>query len=160
PKETPAIKAVNAAFNKAMKIYEDETLPWLDGGRLLPMDNYFRFTDLMRDVRAEIDTALDNLKNVYDDLVDAQASRLGQMFNRADYPKASELTEIYALYIKTEAVPTSECFKVELQSEVVAEIKAQIDANAKACFEDAVLENWGRMWDVVSHLAEMLRTKD
>src|SRR5215470_17154252 len=32
PKETPAIKAVNAALNKAGKIYENETLPWLDGG--------------------------------------------------------------------------------------------------------------------------------
>lgn len=161
PKETPAIKAVNAAFAKAMKIYEDETLPWLDGGgRLLLSVNYGRFTELIRGVRSEIETALDNLKAVYSDLVDAQAPRLGNMFNRADYPSVSELDEIYGLYVKVDPVPTSASFKVEMEDDIVAELKAQIDANTMACYEDAVSENYGRLWDVVSHMAKILRTKD
>jgi hypothetical protein len=161
PKKTPAISAVESAFNKALGIYEAETLPWFDGGgRLLLAVNYLRFSEMIRNAKAEIDRAVMDLALVYDDLVSAQASRLGRMFNSADYPKAEELKDIYSLTVQFYPVPTSNDFRVQLMDDSIEAIKAQIDANAQRCFEEAMLENYGRLWDVTSHMVKILNSPD
>lgn len=161
PKKTPAIQAVESAFNKALTIYEQETLPWFDGGgRLLLAVNYLRFADLIRGAKAEIERAVSDLALVYDDLVGAQASRLGRMFNATEYPKAEELKDIYALTVQVYPVPTANDFRVQLMDDSVEAIKAQIDANARRCFEEAMLEIYGRLWDQTSHMVKILNSPD
>lgn len=158
PANVPELKKINAVIGKAQGIYEGETLPWEDGGgRLLPAKNFLTFTTQMNAVKDELAVAVRELQDVYDDLVLAQKVRLGDLFNADDYPTKAEVGERFGVFTKFYPIPTGADFRVDLIEASAAEaIRAEIDKQAQASLEAAVLECYGRLWDVTSKMAYIL----
>jgi hypothetical protein len=83
----PQFRAVTAVRGRILQFWKQETLPFPEPGlRLLPRDEIDRFDALLRDFRRELNIAVGQLDEVYGELRSAARSRLGRLFNPADYP--------------------------------------------------------------------------
>ena len=83
----PAFKAVTAIKGKAASYWKGVSLPYPESGiRLIRQDAISDFDSQMIALREELETAVAELENQYDELQAAARQRLGDLFNRDDYP--------------------------------------------------------------------------
>ena len=133
------------------------TLPWSDNGdRLLPSKSYMDYTDQIRKFRNEFKTKVLEMRNAYPAEVNAARSRLGTMYNPADYPKAWEIDDRFSIDTEFTSVPNAEDFRVDISKEAAEEIRTSITAALQERQQQAVNECYIRIRDVVGKIHERL----
>ena len=87
-----ALAAIVTAANAARTEHYARTLPWLDNGaRVLPAAGYLAYTETMRGLRADFESAVETFLANYPSFVDDAKRELNGLFDPADYPSASEI---------------------------------------------------------------------
>lgn len=106
----------------------DNTLPWSDNGqRLLIGARFAQFDAKMEEYKAQFDTKVREFLALYGTLITAQAMSLGDMFNRADFPLASEIEHKFALSCEYAPVPTAGDLRVDVGNQAQDELRAKMD---------------------------------
>lgn len=83
----PAFKAVTAVRHRVIAFWKGISLPYPESGiRLIRQDDISTFTVQMTSHKAELDEAVIQLDECYDELKSAARRRLGSLFNATDYP--------------------------------------------------------------------------
>jgi len=114
--DSSRFKQLQAAFNELYTYHQQHTLPWTDAGpRLLPAHLYFEYTEQMRARRAAADNALRMFAGVYDQEIQRDLSRLGNMGRVSDYPK--DIHDTFAHDVQFMPVPTTGDFRVQISDE-------------------------------------------
>lgn len=84
----PAFKAVTATRSRLVAYWKGLTLPYPDTGiRLIRREDVSRFDAQMNRLQGDLTAAVDELDSQFADLKLAARSRLGRLFNTADYPE-------------------------------------------------------------------------
>lgn len=156
-----AIQSVTRAASAARAFHYENTLPWDDGGgRILPSENFNTYSKEMRKLKDQFDQAVREFLGNYDEYREAARSKLGGMFNPADYPGSSEIAGKFQFSTDIEPVPNSGDFRVNIQSKEAANIKKQLDQRVEERVQEATKDLYVRLNTVVGRLADKLADKD
>jgi len=83
----PAFKTVTAVRGRAVAYWKGVSLPYPEPGiRLIRQTDIQDFDQRMADFREELDEAVADLEQHFEELQSAARNRLGDLFNPADYP--------------------------------------------------------------------------
>lgn len=154
-----AIKSVQKAANAGRTFHYDNTLPWSDQGqRLLPLANFQQYSESMRKLHAEYDTAVNEFCANYNALVDDARQRLNGLFRDSDYPR--DIRSKFAWSVDILPVPSGQDFRVSLQADELATLQQQIEQRTQTALQVAHADLYRRLTEAVGHMADKLSDKD
>lgn len=148
-------EALISACEAARELHYSQTLPWSDkGSRLLPTANFMEYTKKMRAMFATMDERLAAFVAAYPDLVDAaekQHTALGRLFNRAEYPRASDIKHRFKWSLAFDKVPDGD-FRVDLPADQLEQISADVRSRAESSAREAMQGAWERLHEAVARI--------
>tara|TARA_Y100000034_G_scaffold133143_1_gene197849 strand:+ start:323 stop:1186 length:864 start_codon:yes stop_codon:yes gene_type:complete len=110
------MKGIETLVGEIRKFVHNNTSPWTDNGsRILPVANFTDFHAGILRFNEAWDAAVDALVEIYPTAVEASRERLGDMFNREDFPE--DIRSRFSLTMKTYPVPSAEDFRVSLSEQ-------------------------------------------
>ncbi|WP_460450321.1 DUF3150 domain-containing protein [Alsobacter sp. SYSU BS001988] len=152
-----SMAAVVKAASEARTFHYARTLPWLDDGvRILPAAAFADYSNAMRRIKADFESAVDEFVLDYARAVEAARIRLNGMFNAADYPPESEIRARFTFSTRILPVPDATDFRVDLADAQAADIRDAIEASAQEALEFAMADVRDRMLRTVGAMAEKL----
>jgi len=153
---------INNEMAKLRKWHDSVTLPWDKAGRNIMLGRgYLAHIKEFAVKKAKImDMVDDFVDNHLDAEIAKDQTRLGKMWKQSDYPTKDELRNCYSIKLIPEALSNNDDFRLDLQESEVDTIKAEIEEAMKEKEEKAMKDLWTRIYEVVSHFAEILRNPD
>jgi hypothetical protein len=150
-----ALKAIKKTQAQC-KIYHDHmTLPYVDRGpRLLPTLKYLEYTEKMNGYINDIEIAKNDFLEHYNDYVEEQRVRLGEMFKANDYPDVSAIREAFGASITFYPLPdSSQLVKLAgVNKQDMAKIKKQVKQSLEEKTKEAMAEVWNRVYTAIKKL--------
>lgn len=129
------------------------TLPWSDNGqRLLIGARFVKFNNTMEDYKESFEDKVASFVNIYPTLITAQAMALGAMFDRAEFPPASEIAHKFNMGFVYLPVPAAGDLRVDIGNQAQDEIRAKLETLANARVSKAVQDMQDKF---VAHLQRM-----
>ena len=104
-----------------------QTLPWMKGVGLLPMENFFKYREQLGTMEANFNTLVDDFVVAYPSLVSAQAFKLGDYFDATEFPDAESLPRRFKFAYNFLPVPESGDFRINCEARVKADLQEQYD---------------------------------
>lgn len=137
------------------------TLPWSDTGlRLLPTASFFDYEQQISALKSEYNRLTEVFLQAYDwEIIQAQ-TKLGQMFNRDEYPTADSLRSKFRF--SANYIPLAEAgdFRLDVGNEA-NEVLAEKYKNYYATqLQQALNDVWRRAHDALSKMSERLDYSD
>ena len=152
---------VISAAGAARLVHYAQTLPWSDEGwRLLPTDNWTRYTDAIRAATAKFQANAQDFIAEYHDMKDRAKVLLNGMFKEEDYPSLSEIARRFSCSIEYAPIPATGDLRVALPAGQVEEIERQIEERIGRATEDAMRDAWSRLAEVVERVKSRLSDPD
>ena len=150
----PAFKAVTAVRSQAVAYWKGISLPFPESSiRLIPQGSINEFNERMSSFRDELDEAVLELNEHYDELRQAARERLGDLFDSSDYP--TTLVGMFAIehdFPSVEPPPYLRQLSPELYQQECQRVQSRFD-EAVQLAEQAFIEELARL---VDHLSERL----
>lgn len=155
--EAEHLKEINQLVSSIRQLHYSMTRPWCDEGpRILPNVLYSKFTDALRVLKRDYETAADKFCRAYPNFVETRAKQLNGLFNPSDYPSASEIRSKFRIELKVLPFPDAEDFRADLDDDTVADIKREITEMSEKVVDDAMKHTANQIIDLVGHMAEKL----
>lgn len=133
------------------------TLPWSDNGpRLLPSSSLFEYTDHMKDLKAKFYAAVTAFVNEYDLQISAMAFKLGDLFDRNEYPTRDQVERKFGADYTLSPVPDAGDFRVDVGNEAMAELREEYSKACEARLQEATKSLYEKLYDTLLHTVERL----
>lgn len=133
------------------------TLPWSDNGpRLLPATSLEEYIDGMKTLQAKFYAAVDSFVNEYDTQISAMAFKLGDLFNRNEYPTKEQVAKKFAAGYTLAPVPSAGDFRVDVGNDAMAELRAEYEKSCEARLVEATNSLYEKLYDTLMHTVERL----
>ena len=133
------------------------TFAWGDGGtRLLPSALIFDVTSQLDGRIQQFDMLVNAFCNNYGLKVSAAAFKLGQLFNRAEFPDTETVRRKFNVRYVLHPVPTSGDFRVDVQKDVGEYLKKQFETAANDRVTAMLREPWQRIYENLTHVKERM----
>lgn len=150
---------VNHAASVARQTHNLLTLPWeSDGTRIISSTGYMHYTDQMRLRRINFEAAANKFcqAEAVEDYIKEATVRLGDMFDRDQYPTPDEIRSKFTWDIEINKVPEGADFRTKLSDPTVKAIIKSIELRSKARVEKAVQDIYIRIAAVTGKMVESL----
>jgi hypothetical protein len=155
------VRPVQAIVVKARHTHYDLTLPWENSGkRILTAACYPEYQRVMANFKTEFEDAVEHLVATLDEKIEEQRLRLGDMFDRRDYPGDDAVRGFHYFDVRVSPVPEAGDFRVELDADEVDSIRTELEARTNDTLNAAMGHVWTRLRDVVAHVSTSLGTAD
>lgn len=153
-----ALAPIVTASGAVRTHFYEKTLPWRDNGdRILSRKLYMPFIEthegLVKEFQTTVDTFLDR---DYPSAVEQAQFRMGELFNRDDYPSSHELRRRFYISLDINAVSTANDFRVAIDADHVERVKAGIEAAAEQRLAAAQADVWKRIVSTTSYLQQRM----
>lgn len=138
-----------------------QTLPWSSTGgiRLLPMTQFFDYKKQIDEHEELFKERVNKFIDNYPNIVDAMAYKLGQLFDRSEYPVADELQRKFKISYTFLPVPEVNHFD-NINNQMREDLKEQYEKAYKDRVEFAMNSAWNRLHETVNHMVERLSGED
>ena len=137
-----------------------QTLPWMKGVGLLPMENFFKYREQLGTMEANFNTLVDDFVVAYPSLVSAQAFKLGDYFDATEFPDAESLPRRFKFGYNFLPVPESGDFRINCEARVKADLQEQYDKMYSEKLSEAMRDPWERLHTVLLHMTDKLTDKE
>jgi hypothetical protein len=155
----PELEEITSLVGAARTYVYDNTLPWSNNGqRLLVTTRLPKFDARMQEFKEEFDNKVEGFVSVYPTLITAQAMALGDMFNRAEFPLASEIRTKFAFSFDYLPVPASGDLRVDIGTQAQEELRARLEHMAVVRVENAMAEINEKLSAHLRRMADRLTT--
>lgn len=132
-----------------------KTLPWSDSGqRLADIRSFLTVKDWLNDKLAEYEKLASDFVNIYPNLVSAQAFKMGTMFDRSEYPDASDIARRFGFNFYFTPLPERGDFRVDVGHDIAVELEAEYEKVYGDRTKQAMEDLWSRLYKVTKHLSE------
>lgn len=150
-----AIKSVESA---ARAYLYSQTVPWGDDdSRLLSASRQMKFAAQMQVYGAAFDAETTVIIGKWHVIVAEAEGRLGpKLFDKRQYPDAATLPDKFKFRVSYAPVPTGSDLRVSLDDAQLKELRARIDEDTKAALSTTQGAAWGKLYEKVAHMAEVL----
>ena len=136
---------------------QKRTITWSDGGtRLLPSSAIFEVTSELDGRITEYDTRVARFVANYPVKISAAAFKLGQLFDRSEFPNADTVARKFNMHYIISPVPTAGDFRVDVQNDVGEFLKEQYSKAADARVTLMLREPWERAYETLLHAKERM----
>lgn len=133
------------------------TTPWSDSGlRLLTLKQYIKYTEELNAHAAEFETLKRNFVTRYPDLISEMAFKIGDLFNRDDYPSIDQVERKFYFSVNYYPVPLSGDWRVDVSNEMKAELEQQYEKHYNEKVNTMMSDLWGRLHKSLTSLADRL----
>ena len=150
-----ALRDINHVAGKLRALHYYYTLPWGDNGdRLLPADLYLEFQTKMNEMTQQFDAVVRTFLAGYPALVTAARTRLGTLYEPADYPGARELASRFGADLTFSLVPDTADFRVDVSAETAKKICADVLATTAQRQQAAMDSALERARDVITRVRD------
>ena len=151
------LKAIDTIVGVARTAHYSMTMPWSDTGlRLLTTKAYFRYHETMTDIQATFDDCVNTFLQAYDwEITQAQA-KLGDLFNRNDYPTTESLGNKFGFRLSYMPLPEAGDFRLDINNEAQAEMKSHYETYYTTQLNNAMNDIWQRAFKCLSNMSERL----
>lgn len=151
------LQAVMKCYGAIRQFVYAQTLPWADtGARILPVSNYFQFSQGMSGLRRAAEAAVEAFKGAFPDIINRAEVALNGMFDRGDYPSQAELDSLFSCSVDFRPMPEAADFRVVLSDDEDKRIRDEIEGQLKGALTDAMADLWRRLREAVDHMAKKL----
>ena len=133
-----------------------QTLPWMKGVGLLPMANFFVYREQLGTMEANFNILVEDFVKVYPTLVSAQAFKLGDYFDAAEFPDAESLPKRFKFAFNFLPVPEKGDFRIQCEERVREDLAEQYDKMFNDKLAEAMREPWERLHAVLTHMSDRL----
>ncbi len=104
----------------------------------------------------EFDTRVKNFVAGYPVKISAAAFKLGQLFDRNEFPDGSDIARRFSMRYVISPVPTAGDFRVDVQKDVGEILQKQYAAEADRRIVAMLREPWERVFDTLTHIQERM----
>jgi hypothetical protein len=133
-----------------------QTLPWMKGVGLLPMENFFSYREQLGTMESNFNGLVEDFIKVYPSLVSAQAFKLGDYFVAEEFPPVESLPRRFRFEYNFLPVPEKGDFRIKCEERVRQDLAEQYDKMFNQKLAEAMREPWQRLHDVLLHMTERL----
>src|SRR5262245_60813892 len=155
--EAEHLKEINQLVSSIRQLHYSMTRPWCDEGpRILPNVLHEKFTNTLRGLIRDFDTAADKFCAAYPHYVETRAKQLNGLFKASDYPSPTEIRSKFKVEKKVLPFPDAEDFRADLDDDTVADIKREIAEASGKVVDDAMKHTANQIIELVGHMAEKL----
>ena len=133
-----------------------QTLPWMKGIGLLPIENFFKYREQIGTMQHNYYALVDDFVTVYPSLVSAQAFKLGKYFKPEEFPAAESLPSRFKFDFNFLPVPESGDFRVNCEARIKADLAEQYEKMYTEKLSEAMREPWERLHDVLSKMRDRM----
>lgn len=153
--------ALQKFTGNSRNIHYGLTMPWSDTGlRLLPTAQYFKYHQAMTDIENEFHRLVQLFLDAYDwEIVQAEA-KLGDLFNRDDYPTLDSLRSKFRFRLTYIPLPDAGDFRIDIGNEAAEEIKTHYNNYYSTQLNTAMNDVWHRTYDALTRMSERLDYAD
>lgn len=150
------LQEIQKLANEARTFHYANTLPWGDNGeRLLPSSNYFEYTAAMARYKNQFDGLVREFCRAYPQMIDEARVRLNGLFNPSDYP--ANVADKFEIKKNFMPVPASADFRLNLNSQEVETLRANIEDEIGRRFAAAQQDIYARIADQLKRMHERLK---
>ena len=151
------LKAVHDLTGNLRNIHYRLTMPWLDSGlRLLPTKAYFDYHKTMTDLENQWRDKVNKFLAAYDWEISQAEARLGDLFNRAEYPTVSQLSHKFGLRLGYIPLPDGGDFRLDIGAEGNAVLEDHYKTFYANRIENSYKDVWERLHKALSRMSERL----
>jgi len=160
----PGVEQLDAITKYAAMVRNwmySQTLPWSDfGARLVTTAAFFEFKRALDEHEAEFNRLVAKFITEYPSLISMQAFKLGDMFNRNEYPTADEIESKFKFRVSFMPVPTSGDFRVDINNEAVDELRQHYERDFSEKLDQAMDDVRKRLLEELHHMSERMTDKE
>lgn len=150
-----ALQPIQTAGGAIRTHFKRDTLPWKDNGdRLLVRERYMAFIEKHGELKRKFNDEVDRfITQTYPAEVEKAEFRMGSLFNPDDYPTPEQLRRKFYVSLDIDPVSEAHDFRVQMDDEVVDEIKSSIEYEAGKRLARAMGDVWTRLNDCLQNYA-------
>lgn len=161
PGDCAAYKSLVSTASAIRAQHYSHTLAWSDEGwRLLPTANYMDYAAWFREQQRKFRDDLDSFISDYPMMKERARALLNGMYKDADYPDTQDIRSRFSLSLEYSPLPAFGDVRVDLSSDQIAAVEANIQTRADRAVKIAVDDSWSRLHKIVSAISERLTQPD
>ena len=155
------LEAITKLAGEIREWHARQTLPWSDTGtRLLPMNNFFDYKEQLGIYEAEFRSRVNNFIDEYPNIITVMAYRLGQLFDRSEYPDAHKIATKFNMKYTIMPVPEVNDFRIDVEDAIRNEMRAEYEKAYDSRVEAAMQDAWSRLHVTLEHMIDRLSGED
>lgn len=144
------------ARDKATKLHRSMTTPFTsDGWGLISADLVMDYSRQMANFKQEFEASVADVVNRWVAILAFEKSRLGPLYVPEEYPSQNEVADQFAFYHRLKPVPDENHVIIDLETEVLDEIKTQLRKENDENLERSINAMWKRLFEPVSNMADI-----
>jgi hypothetical protein len=144
------------ARDKATKLHRTLTTPFTaDRWRLIDASLINDYSKEMSAYKAQFYDAVADVVNRWDTIVISEKNRLGPIFKAHEYPNKNEVENEFEFYHKLKPVPDEGHIVVDLEIEVLNDLKADLRKENADNLKRSVKDIWHRLFEPVNNMANI-----
>lgn len=137
------------------------TVPWNDSGvRLISTKQFMEFKKNLDARKSIFDALVTKFVQMYPTLISAQAFKLGDMFDRAEYPSPDEVATKFGLYYAFSPLPEVGDFRVDIAQDIREALESEYASEFERRVENINREHWTRLKDMLDRISVNLGKHD
>lgn len=150
------LEKINKYAAKCRAWNGQQTLPWMKGVGLLPMENFFKYREQLGTMEANFHALVQDFLVAYPALVSAQAFKLGKYYRADEFPHVDSLPSKFKFEFNFLPVPEKGDFRVQCEDRVRQDLAEQYDKMYQDKLRDAMRDPWDRLHSMLTHMVERL----
>jgi len=141
----------------ARNIHYSMTMPWSDmGQRIVTTQQYFKYHEVMTELQQEFDRLTQAFLEVYDYEVTEMQLKLGDMWNRDEYPTADAIRDRFRMRISYMPLPDAGDWRIDIQNEAQQQLTQQYEQYYNNQIQSAMNDLWHKLHDNLTTLVRQL----
>lgn len=137
-----------------------QTLPWMKGVNLLPMDNFFVYREQLATMEANFYALVDDFIKAYPQLKNDQAFKLGKYYRAEEFPDVETLPRRFKFEYNFLPVPEKGDFRINCEARIRDDLAQQYEKMYTDKLASAMREPWDRLHEMLVRMAERLTDTD
>jgi len=155
------LDAITKLANEIRDWHGRQTLPWSDTGtRLLPMTNFFEYKQQLGVYEAEFKSRINTFIQQYPNIIQSMVYKLGNLFDRSEYPDADKIESKFNLRYTIMPVPETKDFRVDIADDIREEMQKEYQKAYEGRVETAMSDAWSRLHNTLEHMVDRLSGDD
>lgn len=141
----------------ARNIHYSMTMPWSDmGQRIVTTQQYFKYHEVMTELQQEFDRLTQAFLEVYDYEVTEMQLKLGDMWNRDEYPTADNVRDRFRMRISYMPLPDAGDWRIDIQNEAQQQLTQQYEQYYNSQIKNAMNDLWHKLHENLTTLVRQL----
>ena len=134
-------------FASAIRVsHYSMTLPWSDSGlRIIPTARYFDYHKQMTAFQYEFNRLVTNFLDAYEWEINRVHLRLGDLFNRDEYPSVDSLRSKFNVRINYMPIASAGDFRVDISHEAERQLRDHYEQQMTERLQQATNDIWTRL---------------